>query len=344
VSAANRDFLLSIAREFENGELFVGIESQNASELTVSAVLPRLAELRDFNLPVEAEIEFAASHLYEFPSSSLSTVSLLDFESFVSHPSLKIASEDWLCETILSRAGEDSSFFNLFEFVRFEYLSSAAISAFSIFVSERLDLMNASIWSSLSVRLNADISQRIPNSRSIGVEFHPNSSGPLDGIIASLTRKYGGNVHDRGAITITADASYSDSSGHAAKNAADLTADSHFYSKPATNQWLCYDFGDGRVNLTHYSLRSRSSGSEDDYYPKSWVIETSIEGSAWIEVDRRENDVSLKGQNLTRLFEVSREEECRFVRPRQIGHNHYSSSDDRLVLSGFELFGRLKEV
>jgi hypothetical protein len=204
--------------------------------------------------------------------------------------------------------------------------------------------MNASIWSSLSVRLKAGISRRIPNSRSIEVEFHPNPSAPLDGIIASLTRKYGGNVHDRGAITITADASYSDNPVDAAKNAADLTADNLFYSKNSPNQWLCYDFGESRINLTHYSLRSRYSGSEDDYYPKSWVIETSIEGSAWVEVDRRENDVSLKGQNLTRLFEVSRKEECRFVRLRQIGHNHYSSSDDRLVLSGFELFGGLKEV
>jgi hypothetical protein len=344
VTAANRDFLLSIAGEFENGELFLAIESQNATELTVSGVLPRLAELRGFNLSVEAEIEFAASHLYEFPSSSLSKVSLIDFEAMVSHPSLKIASEDWLDETILSRASEECSFFTLFQYVRFEYLSRAAISAFSIFVSERLDLMNASIWSSLSVRLNVDISRRIPNSRSIGVEFHPNPSALLDGIIASLTRKCGGNVHDRGAVTITADAPYDNNPGHAAKNAADLTADSHFYSKSATNQWLCYDFGESRINLTHYSLRSRYSGSEDDYYPKSWVIETSIEGSAWVEVDRRENDVSLKGRNLTRLFEVSRKEECRFVRLRQIGTNHCSSSDDRLVISGFELFGELKEV
>jgi hypothetical protein len=74
------------------------------------------------------------------------------------------------------------------------------------------------------------------------------------------------------------------------------------------------------------------------------VIETSVNGSAWTEVDRRENDSSLKGQNLTQLFKVSRIDECRFVRIRQIGKNHYSTPNDYLVISSFEIFGELIEI
>jgi hypothetical protein len=163
-------------------------------------------------------------------------------------------------------------------------------------------------------------------------------------IISCRTREYDGNVHNRGIVKITSTEPYNDSSDDAAKDAADLTADSYFYSKDAPNQWLCYDFGDRRIILTHYSIRSRHSGGTDDYYPKSWVIEISNDGSNWEEVDRRENDSSLKGRNLTQLFKVSRSLECRLVRLRQIGNNHYSSPNDYLVISGFEIFGNLTEV
>jgi hypothetical protein len=74
------------------------------------------------------------------------------------------------------------------------------------------------------------------------------------------------------------------------------------------------------------------------------MIEISKDDSTWEEVDRRENDSSLKGQNLTQLFKVSRPMECRMVRLRQIGKNHYSSLSDYLVISGFEIFGNLIEV
>ena len=35
-------------------------------------------------------------------------------------------------------------------------------------------------------------------------EFVYNSSKPLDGVIAHLTREYGGNVHDKGIVNVTA--------------------------------------------------------------------------------------------------------------------------------------------
>jgi hypothetical protein len=71
------------------------------------------------------------------------------------------------------------------------------------------------------------------------------------------------------------------------------------------------------------------------------VVEISIDNQVWEEVDRRENNSSLKGRNLTQLFDVSRIKECRLVRIRQIGKNHASSSaySDCLVISGFEVFG-----
>jgi hypothetical protein len=238
---------------------------------------------------------------------------------------------------------EDLSFFKLLEYVRFEYVSSATMLSFCTIVSEHIDCLNISIWSSLCVRLTTDISPINHNSRLIEIEFIPKSSTPLEGIICYLTGKHGGNVHDRGIVKITSTEPYDDTSRHAAKNAADLTSESYFFSKNIPNPWFCYDFVDCRIKPTHYSIRTPNGGA-DNHYPKSWVIETSIDESTWIEIDRYENDISLKGGNLTGLFKVSRIEECRFVRFRQIGKTHYSSPTDYLVFSGLEIFGYFTEV
>jgi hypothetical protein len=71
---------------------------------------------------------------------------------------------------------------------------------------------------------------RTRNSRLIGVGVNPNAS-PLDGVIAYLTRKHGGNVHDQGIAKSTFSEPYDGQPDYAATNAADLTADSYFNSK-----------------------------------------------------------------------------------------------------------------
>jgi hypothetical protein len=236
-------FFISIAREFENDELEFAMKNKIDHEIKLSNVIPRLIQRSEFKFAISEEIEFLASHFYEFSLSSLSKVSFQDISSIVSHPSLKMKSEDFLYELINSRMNEDLSFFSVFEFVRFEYLSSATISDFSRIVCEHFDLLNVSILSAICVRLNHNISPQIFNSRLNGIEIVPNVSSPLEGIISYLTRKHGGNVHDRGIVTITSTEPkcslfaslppYHDSPNSAAKNAADLTADRFFFSKDA---------------------------------------------------------------------------------------------------------------
>jgi hypothetical protein len=90
-------------------------------------------------------------------------------------------------------------------------------------------------------------------------------------------------------------------------------------------------------------MRSRYDAS-DSTYLKSWVLEGSLNNSnEWKELDRRENDSSLNGQNQINLFPVARSDAFRCIRLRQTGNNHYSQSDNRMVISGFELFGFLME-
>jgi hypothetical protein len=103
-----------------------------------------------------------------------------------------------------------------------------------------------------------------------------------DGIIAHLTRECGGNVHDCHVVDITLGSfeketqganphsgAYYDRPMNAAKNAADLEADSYFGSACCKNQedipctrnnWICSNFKERWIVPTHYAIRTHKYG------------------------------------------------------------------------------------
>ena len=160
----------------------------------------------------------------------------------------------------------------------------------------------------------------------------------LNGIIARLTRKCGGNVHKAGVVTVTA----SSVCGCQLENVVDLTSDSEFWTNDSPDSWIRYDFGGWRVTPTSYSIRSQGNGPGGNH-PKSWVLEVSNDGSegSWEEVDSRENNSDLNGGHLTRNFAVGARPSgaFRFVRLRLTGRNHHGN--DHLWICALELFGAL---
>ena len=186
---------------------------------------------------------------------------------------------------------------------------------------------------------------------------------PLDGIIAHLTRACGGNVHEKGVVTVTATGCYS--SDYEPGNAVDLGSDSDFASKNSPQSWIRYDFKGRREVPTSYSIRSGQHA-----YPKSWVLEVSndesdvcsdprrrnldqflritgtghafhVDGKKWVVVDRRTDNFDLNDRNVTRNFVLNTPPSgaFRFVRLRLTGTNHYG--DDSLRIGALELFGAL---
>jgi hypothetical protein len=87
-----------------------------------------------------------------------------------------------------------------------------------------------------------------------------------DGIISCLTQKHGGNVHDKGIVSITSKSVFYDDPKYAGRNVADLTSDldrnvadftgSIFQSGHEPGQWICWDFHEMRVSLTYYTIKS----------------------------------------------------------------------------------------
>jgi hypothetical protein len=156
-----------------------------------------------------------------------------------------------------------------------------------------------------------------------------NGAKLLDGIISYLTKRHSGNVHEKGIVTITSKSLHSDDARFALKNIADLNASSHFQSKDERGQWICWDFHEMRVCPTHYTILAST--------PKSWVVEGSMDGENWRELDRQ-TDTELF---YTGSFAVANPAEARFVRFTQTGKTRRNT--DGLAVRGVEFFGTLSE-
>jgi hypothetical protein len=78
----------------------------------------------------------------------------------------------------------------------------------------------------------------------------------LNGIISHLTAKCCGNVHDKGAVEISASSLHYNDPSFALWNAADLgNKGSCFGSRKGTGAWICSDFKELRIKPTHYTIR-----------------------------------------------------------------------------------------
>jgi hypothetical protein len=187
----------------------------------------------------------------------------------------------------------------------------------------------------------------VSGSRLTELAFDP--SAPFSGIIAYLTHQCDGNVDSCGEVAISASSVANELDIVQPRNLANL-ADGHkwFCSDDLPNSWICYDFGRRHVVVTNYSLRSWSGGTRGAGNLRSWVLEGSDGGGEWRELDRREGNTQLNGNDAIASFRVAREEQMRMIRLRQTDQNHWdgkgtSGGYHRIVLQAFELFGTLVE-
>jgi hypothetical protein len=158
---------------------------------------------------------------------------------------------------------------------------------------------------------------------------------PFDGIISFLTLRHGGNVVDRGIVSVEVS---SVRSTYPKRNAVDLNLRTMTATAYEPNSWICYDFKNMEVNVSHYSIRSQTDYNV--HHLMNWTVEGSLDQKNWIELGVQSECHSLLGLYQSATFETSRCGFVRFVRLRQTGKN--SSGQDVLTLSAFEPFGGLR--
>jgi hypothetical protein len=252
----------------------------------------------------------------------------------LSHDSLTLSTEDSLCFYICSRISDDPEYHELLQFVRFEYLSSDCMSKFLSLLPFDTDRR---LWAAISPRLFSPLAL-------VEVRCPFKADKSLDGIISYLTGKYGGNVHDKGIVTIYAKRTFpafamlqsndtNDDPSYPARNLADLTSEAYFWPGNRFGNSVYWDFHDMRVIPTHYTIKSS--------LPKSWVVESSLDDETWTQIDEQKDNDDLKEKPHIASFAVSKSVECRFIRLIQTGDNHYDN--DAFSLCAFEVFGTLIE-
>jgi hypothetical protein len=155
--------------------------------------------------------------------------------------------------------------------------------------------------------------------------------GSMDGVIAFLTKRHGGNVHERGIVLLSA---HSVARGSDVKHVADLDSYSAFRSSEACNPWLCWDFQERRVELADYTIRPGDGGLQ------SYVIEGSMDGASWTELDRSKAKAVLPAYKPV-SFAIATSAECRFVRLTRVAAGRWD--DGALNLEAVEFFGVLLE-
>jgi hypothetical protein len=274
--------------------------------------------------------------------------------------SLRIESDDSLYDFIRKGIEMNPEMFCLLEFVRLEYCSTDVMDDFFDLLWQNSYEINVLIWATLCARLvlpNININERQAKQFPPLVKKGERFDVP-DGVIAHLTREFGGNMHDRHVIEVTSGSfeketrganphsgAYNKEECAAAKNASDLEATSYFCSAsrgqeedvPHTkNNWVSYDFKERRIVPTHYAVRANWLAPGSDHL-KSWLVETSGDGESWQEVGCYEDNQQLNGWWFIGTFAVAGREECRFIRLVNAGGN------DCLYISTWEIFGNLFE-
>jgi hypothetical protein len=104
-------------------------------------------------------------------------------------------------------------------------------------------------------------------------------------------------------------------------------------SKDEPGQWICWDFGERLILPTHYTIWSGLLNS--------WVVESSLDGETWTEIDRKTDTRDLEKEPWRASFPVWKLATCRFIRVTQTSKNYRGA--DHLGITSFEFFGALIE-
>jgi hypothetical protein len=146
-------------------------------------------------------------------------------------------------------------------------------------------------------------------------------------------------VIDCNTVSITT-SSIGNAQSYPLRHVADFENQTFFCTNVEANSWICYDFKDMQIKVTHYSIRS--ARNLNSYHLGFWTLEGSKDGLIWVTIDDRKNDTSLNSKGAISTFSISEsfQKDFRMIRLRQTGKN--STGTDELVVNAIEFFGVLK--
>lgn len=162
----------------------------------------------------------------------------------------------------------------------------------------------------------------------------------LSGIFSCLKKKFGDGIVESGTIKLT------DFLGTGVLSNLIKNDNSEYHSQGAgvtepSDGWFEIDFGERKINLESYTLRSCSKGQYS--YPKSWRIVGSNDRTRWDVLDHQTDNGSLHGNYLQKRFvceDNNNNEYYQYI--RFIQEDSWNSGFRyNIILSRLELFGTI---
>jgi hypothetical protein len=146
----------------------------------------------------------------------------------------------------------------------------------------------------------------------------------LNGIIAYLTKRFGGNISSKRVIEFWP-----------CDSTCLLNLNTEKSIRLGMNTSVTWNFIKKRVIPTHYTLL----GYHGEEYPEAWMIEGSLDDKSWVVLDERKDNYDLEGEYVAWSYPFSKTTECRSIRMSMKKPNHANTG--YLVLCAVEFFGTL---
>ncbi|OHT07648.1 hypothetical protein TRFO_24149 [Tritrichomonas foetus] len=334
VNEDNIGFIASVGNFLGNDELVESIRLDSI-EIDFNNVIPMTIAKINGGLPITNEISFLANNITNFNEFQLCSLEPSILIRILESEELSIPGEEWLMKLIKKLVEINPTYKALYRCIAFENLTEREMQEFVNIVD--FEDINIEIWNALCRRLTSKVNTESQHSSKITIK--KNEDNPLDGIINYLTQKFGGNVHKKGIVNITALNCVDESTDiYKPYVVADFNDDNVYWSKNQPGNWIMFDFNGNSISVTDYTLRTYD-GVVGCHHFKSWIVEGSNDSSNWFEIDIKTNNFDLNGSFAMKTFHCSTIEPCKFIRIRMIGPDH--AGYDSIKLCSVEFFGTL---
>ena len=338
ISSKQRDFFKNVAIALGNNEVLAHVQNISVKSLNSLNALSSLEEKLQYNLDVTDEIECIASHFYKFDQKLLAQLDLGILMRILHSPNLTVKSESDVFKFIMSLVKKDRSYIKLFSAMMFSALSPSEIAEFNATVKfEDLDPL---LWKSIKNRLVFKTKMvHVSNRYNIKITKVPFNgiSQMFNGIMNYLREKCGGvNPVIGKAVAVTL--GFPSECSVQPYELFERRKTPRWYLQEKENNYICLDFKDGKVSMDGYSW---GSGSDSSYweYPVSYTWEGSNDGQNWDEIDKRNENKDMGGNDKTHHWTCPKSQFYRYIRFRL----RHVTRKGGLYSTQLELFGEYQE-
>ncbi len=335
-------FIIEIMSQLgsENYEIKnIGEEEEITKENVITIIKKHEAYPEIYHKQLEKEILFASKHFDEIiinNTKEINELQITTIEDILKEEELRLKDEDQLLQFINDLYLRDSKYSILYSKVIYSNVTTKTMKEFVNIID--MNDINNETWKELTYRLIKEINtsnekedeqlqskrymkettENEKNNEKEGINFEYSDEHKFSGIIKYLTDKSSNNIENE--INITA-SSFVNQPSEVVK----YGKNSNFCSENTSDSWICFDFKEHRIVLTHCQIQSVNW--IDNWNPKSWVIEGSQDNNSWETLDEQKNCSYLKLGNTIHAFKIENQtsQSFRYIRLRQTDKNWYGS-------------------